>query len=301
MGNVIISTAKLTKEYKKEKAVDNVNMRIYEGDIYGLIGKNGAGKTTLMKMISGIIYPTSGSMSLFGTNDKKEIIQARRKIGISIENPALYENMNAYDNLKYINIMYGIKSDDNIKRILTKVGLDPTSKKKVALYSLGMKQRLAIAIALINDPKLLILDEPINGLDPEGIHEVRDLLLQLNTKEKITILISSHILGELEKLATRYGIMSNGELVKEMDESEIRNIGITGIVVRVDNVFLAKKILEEKLSLTNVSIKGSEVTIKDCKDIGDKINIALTSQGVKVKEIKTISSGIEDFFDMYSN
>lgn len=222
----ILSAELLTKEYKDVKAVDSINLHINQGDIYGFIGRNGAGKTTTLKMISGLAKPTSGSFSLFGIPYEELIAQkAFSQVGCLIEAPGLYLDMSAFDNVYLKCICMGIRDKAYAKDLLRLVDLDPNSKKKTKGFSLGMKQRLGIAIALVGEPKLIILDEPTNGLDPQGILEIRETILKLNREKEITFIISSHILGELSKMATRYGIIDNGKLIKELTAEELNEKG----------------------------------------------------------------------------
>lgn len=199
--NAVLKTSQLTKTYSSKQVVKELSMTIQQGDIYGFIGKNGAGKTTLIRMIAGLATPSSGSIELFGSSD---LVKERAKIGTVIESPALFPNMTARENLITQCRIANVKDLRVVDETLELVGLSNTGKKKAKNFSLGMRQRLAIAIALIGDPEFLILDEPTNGLDPEGIKEIRDLILHLNQKKHITVLISSHILSELSKFATRY-------------------------------------------------------------------------------------------------
>ena len=222
----ILSTELLTKQYKDIKAVDSINININKGDIYGFIGRNGAGKTTTLKMIAGLANPTSGSFSLFGIPYEQLISQkAFSNVGCLIESPGLYNDMSAFDNVYLKCILMGINNKDYAKDLLRLVDLDPNSRKKTRGFSLGMKQRLGIAIALVGEPKLIILDEPTNGLDPQGILEIREIILKLNREKEITFIISSHILGELSKMATRYGIIDNGKLIKELTAEELNAQG----------------------------------------------------------------------------
>lgn len=216
--NVILKTSHITKTYNHKPVVNDLSMTIHQGDIYGFIGKNGAGKTTLIRMIAGLAAPSSGSIELFGSSD---LIKERAKIGTVIESPALFPNMTARENLIAQCHIANIKDLRVVDEVLELVGLHYTENKKAKNFSLGMRQRLAIAIALIGEPKFLILDEPTNGLDPEGIKEIRDLILHLNQEKQITVLISSHILSELSKFATRYGIIHNGSLIEEFTEEEL--------------------------------------------------------------------------------
>lgn len=238
----VLETSGLVKKYGAATVVNEVNMHIKKGDIYGFIGKNGAGKTTLMKMVCGLIRPSKGSFTLFGMKDADE---ARKKLGSLIENPALFPHMTVKENLTYYAKLKNA-SGEKMKDLLDLVGLNDTAiLKKAGNLSLGMKQRLSIAIALLNDPEFLILDEPINGLDPEGIVEIRKLLVRLNQERGITILISSHILGELEKMATRYGIIRDGVLIKEFDAEELQNTSTGKMVIEADEFEKACKLLEE--------------------------------------------------------
>ncbi|MBX4267209.1 ATP-binding cassette domain-containing protein [Clostridium estertheticum] len=218
--NYVLKTDNLTKKFKNQIAVNGINIRIKKGDIYGLVGKNGAGKTTLMKMIVGLSAPTSGELELF---EKNELCSGRKKIGCVIEMPALYPNMTAEQNLSVQATLIGNNAQNSIAKILELVGLQEVGKKKVVHFSLGMKQRLGIGIALIGNPEFLILDEPVNGLDPIGVKEVRNLLLKLNTENGITILISSHILSELYKIANVFGIINDGSLVSEIQKKDLDN------------------------------------------------------------------------------
>ncbi len=218
MEQVILKTNHLTKRYGHRAVVENLSMTIHQGDIYGFIGKNGAGKTTLIRMVTGLAAPSDGSIQLFGSGS---LLEGRSRIGTVIEAPAFYPGMTARENIIAFSRLQGLRDFSHVEELLELVGLDHTGKKKCRNFSLGMKQRLAIAIALIGDPKLLILDEPTNGLDPEGMKEVRDLILKLNQERGITVLVSSHILGELSKFATRYGIIHHGKLIEEFTEEDL--------------------------------------------------------------------------------
>ena len=216
--DVILQTKNLTKKYGNKIVVDHVSMTICKGDIYGFIGKNGAGKTTLIRMVCGLAKPTIGNLSLFGSD---HLVEKRAKLCTVIESPALFPNMTARENLIVQCKLQNITDLRKIDEILELVGLHDTNKKKAKNFSLGMRQRLAIAIALIGEPELLILDEPTNGLDPEGIKEIRELIVHLNQAKGLTVLISSHILGELSKFATRYGIIHKGKLIEELTEEDL--------------------------------------------------------------------------------
>lgn len=220
MSEMLLETRGLTKQYGHHKAVDSVSMHIKKGAIYGFIGRNGAGKTTCLKMISGLSKPTSGEIEIFGYKGK-DLQKVRSRVGCLIEAPGLYGNMTAYENLNIKCKLLGIKKADYVEEILKTVGLEQVGRKKTKHFSLGMKQRLGIGLALVGEPDLLVLDEPINGLDPQGIAEVRDTIQRLQKERNMTICISSHILEELSKIATDYGIIHNGSLLQELTRDEL--------------------------------------------------------------------------------
>ena len=223
----VLRTFDLSKMYKRRFAVNHANMNVLQGDIYGFVGENGSGKTTIIRLITGLIYPNSGGFELFGvSNTDPDITKARKNIGAIVETPSIYSNMSATDNLMLQCNLLGIENKDKVKETLEIVGLSALygEKKAAGDFSLGMRQRLGIAMALIGDPKFIILDEPMNGLDPAGIVEVRELILKLNREFGITFLISSHILSELALVATRYGIISKGSIIKEISSEELHNI-----------------------------------------------------------------------------
>ena len=216
MPEHILETHGLSKQYKDKRVLDNIDMSIKKGSIYGFIGQNGAGKSTLIRLITGLAFPTEGEFRLFSSSDRREFTEAKSRIGVMIEAPALYMNMTARENLEVHRLLKGVPGKQSIEKTLELVDLLDTGKKKVKNFSLGMKQRLGIAIALLGDPEFLILDEPINGLDPMGVVAVRKLLKKLNNDYDITILISSHILSELHLLATDYGIIHQGRLMEQL-------------------------------------------------------------------------------------
>jgi len=220
----VLKAEALTKIYGHYKALDNFSIHIPKGAIYGLVGKNGAGKTTLLRLICGLQEATSGEYTLYGVSSRKhEILNARKEMGAVIETPAIYLDMSATGNLKEQYRILGIRSFDTIPELLKMVGLENTGRKKARNFSLGMRQRLGIAIALVGNPRFLVLDEPINGLDPQGIIEMRQLLLNLNQQYGMTILVSSHILDELSRLATHYGFIDNGKMIKEISASDLES------------------------------------------------------------------------------
>lgn len=217
---VLVQTNNLTKRYGKHKVVNSVNLSVKKGEIYGLIGRNGAGKTTVLRLISGLAKPTGGNVCLFEKNGH-DTIYAQNCVGVLIENPGVYPNMNAKENIKLKCLAKGISSKSYITELLESVGLSTADKKKVKHFSVGMKQRLGIALALVGSPELVLLDEPINGLDPQGMAEIREMISRLNRERGITFIISSHILGELSKIATSYGIIEKGELKKQILKTEL--------------------------------------------------------------------------------
>ena len=217
---VLVQTNNLTKWYGKHKIISNVNLSVKKGEIYGLIGRNGAGKTTLLRLISGLAYPTEGDIYLFKKNNH-DTVYMQNRVGILIESLGIYPNMSARENLKLKCLAKGISSKNYITELLGCVGLSTTDKKKVKHFSVGMKLRLGIALALVGNPELVLLDEPINGLDPQGMAEIRELIVKLNKERRITFIISSHILGELSKIATCYGIIEKGELKRQILKTEL--------------------------------------------------------------------------------
>ena len=221
----ILETRSLSKHYGHFKALDGMDMHVPKGSIYGLVGKNGAGKTTLIRLICGLQEPSSGSFTLYGTENRdKAIVKARRRMGAVVETPSIYLDMTAEENLKMQYRVLGLPSFEGIGELLSLVGLENTGRKKARHFSLGMKQRLGIAVALAGDPDFLVLDEPVNGLDPQGIIEIRELILKLNRERQISVLISSHILDELSRLATHYGFVDSGRMVKEISAAELEAV-----------------------------------------------------------------------------
>lgn len=290
----ILNTKNLTKTYKKKNAVSNLNMSINKGDIYGFIGKNGAGKTTTIKMIVGLAAPTSGEITLF---ESKSLNQGRRKIGTVIEAPAFVPNLTARQNMLIQWKLLGNKNPAIIDEMLNLVGLDYVGKKKVKNFSLGMKQRLGIAMTLMGEPEFLVLDEPTNGLDPKGIVEVRELLQKLNEERGLTILISSHILSELAKLATRIGIIDDGVLLEEFSIDELDERCKSKLVVLVDDTEKAKDILAEQLNLKDYKvIDTNTIEIYDKGVDSGTINTTLAKNDVVVNSISTSHADLEEYF-----
>ena len=239
----ILQTQKLCKKYGKFKALNDLTINVPKGSIYGMVGRNGAGKTTLIRVVTGLNNPTSGEFSLFGIkNNDGKLLETRRKIGAVVETPSLHPEMSAKDNLIQQTKALGI-SDEKLDDILKLVGLANTGKKKAKNFSLGMRQRLGIAFSLVGDPEFLVLDEPINGLDPQGIIEVREMIMRLNQEKGITILISSHILDELSRLATHYGFIEHGHVIKEMSAEELDKACRTSLHVNVNDTNILADVL----------------------------------------------------------
>jgi ABC-2 type transport system ATP-binding protein len=241
----VLQTNGLTKKYKNFQALSGLTMHVPKGAIYGFVGKNGAGKTTLIRLLCGLQQPTAGDFTLYGIrNDSREISKARRRMGAVVETPSIYLDMTAEENLKQQYLILGLPSYDGLSELLKLVGLENTGKKKAKNFSLGMRQRLGIAIALCGDPDFLVLDEPVNGLDPQGIVEIRELILKLNRERQITVLISSHILDELAKLATHYGILDGGRMVKELSAEELEQISRKCVRVEVTDTGALARVLD---------------------------------------------------------
>lgn len=291
----VLTTDALSKQYKNFKALNGLSMHVPKGAIYGFVGKNGAGKTTLIRLICGLQEPTSGSYSLYGENNKKKsIIRSRRRMGAVVETPSIYLNMTSYDNLKEQYRILGIPSFDSIPELLKLVGLENTGKKKAKNFSLGMRQRLGIAIALAGDPDFLVLDEPINGLDPQGIIEMRELILKLNRKRQITVLISSHILDELSRLATHYGFIDNGHMVKEISAEELEEACRKCVRVEVTDV----KALARVLDGTNIEYSILSETQADifAKVNITKLTLALAKESCELLSIQERDESLESYY-----
>lgn len=297
MNNVVLKTYNLTKQYGDQLAVNNISMTIKKGDIYGFIGRNGAGKTTLIRLITGLIHKTQGDMELFGASGEKELNEGRTMIGSLIETPAFYGNMTARENLEVSRLIRNIAGKEAVEEVLKLVGLENTGKKKVKNFSLGMRQRLGIANALLGNPRLLILDEPINGLDPMGIVEIRELLKRVNKEKDVTILISSHILGELSELATCYGIISDGKLIEEISSEELTEKCKQFIELQVDDTARTTAILEKELNISNYEVlEANRIKIFDNLEMVGKINSVISKSGVLVEKIGIKGENLEEYF-----
>ena len=296
MQEIVLQTNNLTKKYKDFVALDNVTITIHKGDIYGLIGRNGAGKTTLMKTITTLTDKTGGSFSLFGSEE--ELTESKRRIGCLIESPAFFDNLTAYQNLKYYSIQKGIVDEKQIDKVLKIVDLFKEKNKKFKKFSLGMKQRLGIAFAILDNPDFIILDEPINGLDPIGIKEIRETLKRLNEEEKITILISSHILSELYLIANHFCFIDKGKIIKDISKEELDLECSKCIVIRTKDVKKGAVVLEKELSTTNYKvIDNTEIRLYDYLENSAKVNKTLLTNGIEITEIYESGISLEDYFN----
>ena len=291
----VLTTSGLSKSYGRFRALNDLSMHIPKGAIYGLVGKNGAGKTTLIRLICGLQKPTKGKYAIYGVkNTSRAITQSRRRMGAVVESPAIYMDMTAEDNLKQQCLILGIPTYDSIPDILKLVGLDNTGRKKAKNFSLGMKQRLGIAVALVGNPDFLVLDEPINGLDPQGIIEIRELILKLNREYQITVLISSHILDELSRLATHYGFVDKGRLVKEISSEELESVCRKYIRVEVTDINALVRVLDAN-GLAYEILSGNSANIFGKINIS-KLVIALAREGCEIITSHEQDESLENYF-----
>ena len=291
----VLQTNALCKTYKNFKALNGIAMHVPKGAIYGFVGKNGAGKTTLIRLICGLQEPSSGEYTLYGRkNTDKDIVESRRRMGAVVETPSVYLDMTAEDNLKQQFRILGLPSFEGLHGILQLVGLENTGKKKAKNFSLGMRQRLGIAIALAGDPDFLVLDEPANGLDPQGIIEIRELILKLNREQQMTVLISSHILDELSKLATHYGFIDNGRLVKELSADELEAACRKCVRMEVSDT----KVLARVLDGMGIDYK---ITADQTVDVYAKVNIsrltvALAKENCELIAVQERDESLESYY-----
>ena len=295
---LVLETNSLTKRYKHHLAVDHVNMHIEKGDIYGFVGENGAGKTTIIRLVCGLASPTEGDYNLFGVNSHdSNILKARDKVNGIVEAVSLTPSMTAVNNIKFQAALANKNlSDKEINLLISRVGLNPKEieDKKVGSFSLGMRQRLGIALTLINNPEFIILDEPMNGLDPKGFVEVRDTIIELN-KQGITFLISSHILSELEKVCTKIGFISHGKLLKELSIKELHQQSKPRIEVEAKNAKEVAKLLEDKLSLKSFEVDKELISIYDNIDINEVMK-CLVKNSITVLNICKKEDTIETYY-----
>ena len=294
----VIEASSLTKRYKGTLALDNVSFRIKEGEIVGLVGKNGAGKTTLLRCLTGIVKPTSGSVSILGVDDPKGLIKVRGEMAAMIETPALYSDLSGYDNLMCRALLMGKKGEEaktTVNSLLNFVGLSAIgdNRRPSKNYSLGMKQRLGIAIALVGDPKILILDEPTNGLDPEGIKQIRELLLRVNREKEATIIVSSHILSELSKFASSYLFIDKGRLIKQVTATEMeRKEGKALNLSTSDDV---RALLILRANHYSAFMSGDSLIINGLSEPSIPLNL-LYASGITLKKLKEESNDLEKYF-----
>lgn len=291
----IITTTDLTKFYGKQRACEKINIHVKKGEIYGLIGRNGAGKTTILRIISGLSYATGGEYSINGKTGKA-LAAEKRQIGTLIEAPGLYPEMTAYENLKIKCIAVGKNDKAYINDLLDLVGLTNAANKKTKNFSLGMRQRLGIALALAGDPEIIILDEPINGLDPQGIVEIREILFKLSKEKNITIIVSSHILDELSKIADSYGIIHEGFLIEEMTSVQLNEKCGEFVVLRTADNQKAAAILREMNIQNFVFVDDYTIRISATGIATDIIVDKLVSEGIKVKEIFINRLTLEEYY-----
>ena len=294
----VIRTFGLSKKYKKHLAVNDANMTVCRGDIYGFVGENGSGKTTIIRLITGLIFPLSGKFELFGVaNDSSDIKDARRKVGAVVESPSIYQNMSAYDNLKMQCMILGLPVDERIEKTLDEVGLGflLNDKKHAGDFSLGMRQRLGIAMALLGEPEFLILDEPMNGLDPAGIVEIRELILKLNRERNITFLISSHILTELSLVANKYGIISKGHIIKEITAAELQKEMAKTTDIIVDKPELLSALLENSVKDADVSYNEQGARFVGELDLNAVLGTIINA-GIKILSISCKEPSFEDYY-----
>ena len=291
----VIQTSGLSKRYRDRWAVDRLDLVVEQGDIYGFIGQNGAGKSTTLKLLCGLARPTQGEALIFGKPVRDSV--ARRRVGALIEQPGLFPDLSGRENLRLCAALLGLDSPERqVEEILRTVGLAPGEKKPVRHYSMGMKQRLGVALALLGGPDLLLLDEPISGLDPEGIREIRELLLRLNRERGLTILVSSHILGELSKIATRYGIIQEGRMVEQVTAAELEQTCTDYLHLRADQPQKAAALLEQELHLKRWEMRPEgELRIYEAVD-PKTVGQALAQAGVAVEELGLHRQDLEDYF-----
>lgn len=291
----ILETHALTKRYGECKVLNGLDMHVPKGSIYGFVGKNGAGKTTLIRIICGLQKPSSGGYSLYGQQyGQKSIADARRRIGAVVETPSIYLDMTARDNIRIQYRILGVPSENAIDGLLKLVGLSDTGNKKAKNFSLGMRQRLGIAVALAGDPDFLILDEPVNGLDPQGIIETRELILKLNREMGITVLVSSHILDELSKIATHFGFIDGGAIVKEISARELETICRRCIRVNVTDIDVLSRVLSENGADYTV-ISDSEADIYSPVNITE-LTLSLSSQNCVINSVSERGENLESYY-----
>jgi len=294
---MVLQTVGLTKQYGTQFAVNDLNVNVEQGKIYGLLGRNGAGKTTAIRMVTGLLKPTSGDVILFGEKMRTPTKQCFRRIGALIESPAFYENLTAKENLKIIADLRGTQSKNSIEKALELVNLENETKKKVKQFSLGMKQRLGIAMAMMHNPEFIILDEPTNGLDPIGIQQIRLLIKKLSAENGVTVLISSHILSEIEQMADKVGIIDKGVLVEELTMDEIRHRNRHYVKLTVSDMSKTVPILEKELAISDFQIlNDNDIKIFQLDNNLENMNRVLVSNDIGVSELSVKKGNLEEYF-----
>lgn len=297
MSEYVMQTHRLSKTYNNHVALDQVDLSVPKGSIYGFIGQNGAGKSTLMRIAAGLAYPTSGSLELLGESGEAGIVRARAQIGVAIESPALFPYMTAYENMEVQRRQKGIRDPKAIEPILEIVGLQGTGKKVAGAFSLGMKQRLDLALALLGSPEFLILDEPTNGLDPMSVVELRELLKGLNQDNGMTILISSHILSELHLLATHYGIIHQGRLLEQLTAQQLNDKCRQYLHIKVNDPLRAAEVLARELDITEFEVRpDGEIRIfRDVSQPG-RFSSVLAASGLILEQLMPMGEPLESYF-----
>lgn len=297
MKEVVVRTKNLTKRYKNLTAVDSVNLEVSKGEIYGLVGKNGAGKTTLLRMLSGLTIPNSGVIEIFNQTSKAGLNTARMKSGTMIGTPNFFPYFTPKKNLEYYRIQWGIVERKVVDEVLELVGLEDVKDKLFKNLSLGMKQRLGLALAIMGNPDLLILDEPTNGVDPEGILQFREILKKLSRDRNVTIIIASHILAELDQLADTYGIIHNGKLLVQIESKELEKKYKEYLVIKTKDTAKSTVVLENQLNTTNyVILNDNEIRLYEHVDNPEKVNELLVKNGIQISTITKSSMTIEKYF-----
>ncbi|MDR2295727.1 MAG: ATP-binding cassette domain-containing protein [Clostridiales Family XIII bacterium] len=297
MSEYVLRTRAIGKKYGGAFALDNVSVELKRGQIYGLIGLNGAGKTTFMRVVAGLISHTAGDVELFGESGEAALRRGRRRMGQSIETPALYPHMTAEENLEVQRILGGVPDRGATGRALETVGLTDTGRKKARNFSLGMKQRLSLAIALITNPEFLMLDEPTNGLDPKGIIETRELMRRLAKEHGLTLLVSSHLLDELEQVATHYGILHKGRIVRQLSGEELTREMRRYVRIVTDDVAKAVVVLREAFGITDIkSVSANELWVYERLDRVGEMNARLVTEGVVIEGIGVAEQKLEEYF-----
>jgi len=296
MEHMIIETSRLCKKYRGFEAVSDLDIQVKQGSIYALIGLNGAGKTTLLKMLCGLALPTSGEITLFGENSPAGLRRACARTGVMVETPAFLPYLSARDNLEYLRIQRGSGSKASVAAALDFVGLEDAGAKHFGKFSLGMKQRLGLALAVMDGAELLLLDEPINGLDPMGIKEFRDIILHMNKERGTTVLISSHILGELSQIATEYGFLDHGKLLQHIRAAELTERCRSVLYIEVDNAARASALLRSRHENIRLTFEGNLLQISECRDETSVLIQELMENSIAVSQVRQEGIGLEEYF-----